>query len=141
MDAVTCVLATAAELRSELDAIYRQFALTSTGFTVLSILRDEPGGYPRRVIAQRLISRAPDVTRLIDRLERQGFVKRSRTRVDRRLSVTRITPKGVALVAKAEPALDEFRAKMAPKLAPAEWHELSRLCERLEIGDGTIRHG
>jgi DNA-binding MarR family transcriptional regulator len=131
IDSLMTLLVTGAALKARLDAVYGQFGLTSSGFNVLRILSTEPDGYSRGAIAQRLISRAPDVTRLIDRLERQGLVKRVRTRADRRLSVTKITPKGAALAARVEPALEEFRIKMAPKLSLPEWRELSRSCERL----------
>jgi DNA-binding MarR family transcriptional regulator len=61
-------------------------------------------------------------------------VRRVRTRSDRRLSVTRITPKGAELVARIEPVLEDYRQKMAPALSAAEWKELGRLCERLTGG-------
>jgi DNA-binding MarR family transcriptional regulator len=131
VSAVLQLLATAAALHTELDALYARFGLTSSGFNVLRILQAEPGGRPRGEIAQGLVHRAPDVTRLIDRLERRGLVKRVRSRTDRRLSVTQITSKGAELVAHIEPLMEEYRRKMVRRLSPAEWKELSRLCERI----------
>lgn len=133
--AVLQLLATAAGLHAELDALYARFGLTSSGFNVLRILHAEPGGRPRGEIAEGLVHRAPDVTRLIDRLERRGLVKRVRSKTDRRLSVTQITSKGVELLSHIEPLMEEYRRRMAQRLSPAEWKELSRLCERISASE------
>ena len=62
---------------------------------------DRPTASPAGRSAQRMVNPSPDVTRLIDRLARRGLVRRMRARSDRRLSLTRITPKGVALLERA----------------------------------------
>jgi DNA-binding MarR family transcriptional regulator len=73
--------------------------LTHTQYNVLRILR---GSHPAKLacsdIAERMIDRDPDITRLIDRLETRGLVKRSRSRRDRRVTEVSITDKGLALV-------------------------------------------
>jgi DNA-binding MarR family transcriptional regulator len=78
-----------------------------------------------------MVNPSPDVTRLIDRLARRGLVQRLRSRTDRRLSLTRITPKGVAQLDRAEIANVEQRAFLASRLSEAEWRQLSALCERV----------
>jgi DNA-binding MarR family transcriptional regulator len=135
IDTVANLLATGATLHAQLEALYGQFGLTASAYDVLRILREQPEGLPRGAIAQRLVSRSPDVTRLIDRLKREGLVKRGRTSSDRRLSLTRITAKGTELIARIEPAIDEYRTRIAPKLSSAEWLELNRLCERIKGSD------
>jgi DNA-binding MarR family transcriptional regulator len=130
-DALTRVLIAGAALSGELDEVYGRFGVTASGYDVLRALADDPEGQPRGAIAQRLIARAPDVTRLIDRLERQGLVKRVPARSDRRLSVARITAKGADLLDRIEPALEELRGRLAPRLTATEWKELARLCDRL----------
>jgi DNA-binding MarR family transcriptional regulator len=73
--------------------------LTNTQYNVLRILR---GSHPAKLacsdIAERMIDRDPDITRLIDRLETRGLVRRSRSRRDRRVIEVSITDKGLALV-------------------------------------------
>jgi DNA-binding MarR family transcriptional regulator len=73
--------------------------LTTHQYNVLRILR---GSHPARLacsdIAERMIERDPDITRLVDRLERRGLVKRSRSRQDRRVVEVGITGKGLVLV-------------------------------------------
>jgi len=130
-DGVANLLVAAAALNAQLEAVYERFGLTGSAFDVLRVLRSDPEGQPRGAIARRLIGRAPDVTRLIDRLERQGFVRRVRTKSDRRLSLTRITPKGADLVARIEPFLEECRSRFAANLSMSEWNDLARLCERI----------
>jgi DNA-binding MarR family transcriptional regulator len=73
--------------------------LTSTQYNVLRILRgSHPAKLACRDIAERMIDRDPDITRLIDRLETRGLVRRSRSRRDRRVIEVSITDKGLALV-------------------------------------------
>ena len=125
------LLVAGAALNEQFDALYGRFGLTTSGFNVLRILYGQPEGHPRGEIGQRMVNRAPDVTRLIDRLARRGLVKRVREKADRRLSVTQITPKGVALMQKIEPEIDEYRSRMSPKLSVAEWKKLSEFLERI----------
>ena len=73
--------------------------LTNTQYNVLRILR---GSHPAKLacsdIAERMIDRDPDITRLVDRLETRGLVRRSRSRRDRRVIEVSITDKGLAVV-------------------------------------------
>jgi DNA-binding MarR family transcriptional regulator len=68
---------------------------------------------------------------LIDRLERQGLAERIASPTDRRLSVTRITRKGLTLVQQMEPIVDAAQAEVVAGLSVRELRELSRLCERI----------
>ena len=125
------LLVTGATLTQRAEAEYARFGLTSSAYNVLRILRGSPDGLPRGEIGQRMVNPSPDVTRLIDRLARRGLVRRLRARTDRRLSLTRITPKGLALVEQAEAANDAQHAALASRLSAAEWRQLSTLCERI----------
>lgn len=125
------LLVTAAHLTQRAETEYGKFGLTTSTYNVLRILRGSPEGLPRGEIAQRLVDPAPDVTRIIDRLERRGLVRRTRTRTDRRVSLTRITAKGQELVARAEPANAAQHAPLASALSATEWRQLSAFCERI----------
>jgi DNA-binding MarR family transcriptional regulator len=72
--------------------------LSTTQYNVLRILRGSPQGLTCGEIASRMITRDPDVTRLLDRLEKRGLISRSRESRDRRLVLARISPKGLKLV-------------------------------------------
>ena len=125
------LLVTGALLNQRAEAEYARFGLTTSAYNVLRILRGSPDGLPRGEIGQRMVNPAPDVTRLIDRLARRGLVRRVRARTDRRLSLTRITPKGLSLVKDAEAANDAQHAALETRLSASEWRQLSALCERI----------
>jgi DNA-binding MarR family transcriptional regulator len=129
------LLVTAAKIREQSEAGFGRFGLTSTAYNVLRILRGSPDGLPRGEIAQRLVNPSPDVTRLIDRLERRGLVRRQRARTDRRLSLTCITAKGLALVDDAEAANRAQRSVLATRLSREEWRQVSAFCERIYGSD------
>jgi DNA-binding MarR family transcriptional regulator len=76
--------------------------LSATQYNVLRILRGAPAGLACGEIAGRMITRDPDVTRLLDRLEKRGLISRSRETRDRRTVITRITPNGLKLLTRLD---------------------------------------
>jgi DNA-binding MarR family transcriptional regulator len=87
--------------------------LSSTQYNVLRILRGSPEGLPCGEIGNRMITRDPDITRLLDRLEKRGLVSRCRETKDRRMVLTRITGAGLELLARLdEPVQDIHRAQL-----------------------------
>src|SRR6266404_9052852 len=76
--------------------------LSATQYNVLRILRGAPEGLPCGEIASRMITRDPDVTRLLDRLEKRGLISRRRETRDRRTVVAQITPHGSKLLARLD---------------------------------------
>src|SRR6202051_4416840 len=76
--------------------------LSSTQYNVLRILRGAPEGLPCGEIAKRMITRDPDITRLLDRLEKCGLISRSREARDRRTVMARITGAGLKLLARLD---------------------------------------
>jgi len=122
----------AAWLERQLDRALAEQGLTLPQYNVLRILRGAgEGGHARCDIAARMIDAAPDVTRILDRLEAAGFVRRGTGRADRRASVAWITPKGERVLKAAEPALKAVAAELARRVPAGKVAELSRLCEAL----------
>jgi DNA-binding MarR family transcriptional regulator len=76
--------------------------LSATQYNVLRILRGAPDGLPCGEIASRMITRDPDVTRLLDRLEKRKLISRCRETKDRRTVMARITPEGLTLLARLD---------------------------------------
>jgi DNA-binding MarR family transcriptional regulator len=76
--------------------------LSATQYNVLRILRGSPEGLACGEIASRMITRDPDVTRLLDRLEKRGLISRCRETNDRRTVMARITPEGLKLLARLD---------------------------------------
>jgi DNA-binding MarR family transcriptional regulator len=136
-EAMVGLLLAAAHLTRRLEETCATAGLTHDQYNVLRILRGVyPAGHPRYEIAVRLIDRSPDVTRLLDRLEKRGLVTRYRAAGDRRLSLARITDRGLAALARLDAPIQAVHAEFAAPLNDAERVQLAALCERL-IPDGT----
>jgi DNA-binding MarR family transcriptional regulator len=108
----------------------KPYEITLSQYNVLRILRGaEPEGLICREISERMIARDPDVTKLLDRLEARGLVKRERQEKDRRVIIVRITPEGLKLVKE----IDEPVLKMTENLlAHLGERKLKTLIELLE---------
>ena len=131
-EALLNLLVAASHLQAGYDLVFSGHDLTRGQYNVLRILRGvHPEGCPRCEIVQRMIDRAPDVTRLIDRLESQGLAERLASESDRRLSITRITRKGLRLLKRIQPEVDRVEQGIGSRLSTDEARELSRICERL----------
>ena len=85
--------------------------LSATQYNVLRILRGAPQGLPCGEIAGRLITRDPDVTRLLDRMEKRGLISRARENQDRRMVLARITPEGLKLVDRLDEPVQKLHKK------------------------------
>jgi DNA-binding MarR family transcriptional regulator len=119
-------------IHSKLDTLCTSFDITLAQFNVLRILKGaHPNGYPRSEIIKRMVEPAPDVTRLIDRLVNDGLVERFISAEDRRLSMSRITKKGINLLIKINPEVDKFLLDYSSALNKNEKETLSNICEKL----------
>lgn len=125
------LLLAGAWLADRLDGALEPLGITHAQYNVMRILRGAPDGLPRREIACRLIDRAPDVTRLIDRLVRRGLVSRSPGRQDRRQAVARLTSRGADLAARGDAAVDEVVRAVGQRLSREDLVTLSRACESI----------
>lgn len=129
-EALINLLIAASHVRERLDVVCAEYGITHGQYNVLRILRGaSPNGYSRNEIAERMIEKAPDVTRLIDRLEGQGFVERTRSDEDRRQSITRITQKGLNLLSQIDPQIKKVHEHFKQKVSAKNCELLSQLCE------------
>jgi DNA-binding MarR family transcriptional regulator len=105
--------------------------LSPTQYNVLRILRGaEPKGLACREISERMITRDPDVTRLLDRLEHRGLVTRARSRADRRVITTRITNNGLQILETLEAPIGDLHMRQLGHLKAAQLRTLIELLER-----------
>ncbi len=119
-------------LDQKFDKIIEPFEITGAQYNVLRILKGvHPEGNARCEIATRMIERASDITRIIDRLEKQGLVVRDRTKEDRRISITKITEKGIELVDRMKPLIEKEHINNTKGLTDEECRQLSILLEKL----------
>lgn len=129
-EALLNLLVAANDVREQVDRACCDHGMTLGQYNVLRILKGaHPNGHPRGEIAERMIERSPDVTRMVDRLEHRGLVERDRSEDDRRLSITRITPKGLELLDQLRPRIDEVHSYFAERVSIRDRRELSRICE------------
>jgi DNA-binding MarR family transcriptional regulator len=98
-EAFVSLLRTGDWLSRRVDGVLKAAAISPTQYNVLRILRGAPEGLLCGEIGNRMISRDPDITRLLDRLEKRGLVSRSRDAKDRRTVLTRITDDGMKVLA------------------------------------------
>ena len=85
-------------LSRRLAHVLKTEELSSNQYNVLRILRGAPEGLPCGEIGSRMITRDPDITRLLDRLEKRGLISRCRETKDRRMVLTRISAEGLKLL-------------------------------------------
>jgi DNA-binding MarR family transcriptional regulator len=131
-EAVVALLRTVDVLRGDLERVLSPHGITPQQFNVLRILRgSHPEPMPTLEIADRMIERAPGITRLLDRLEAAGLVSRKRCPEDRRIVHCSITRAGLATLAAAdEPVLASGRARLR-RLSKSELSKLLELLDRL----------
>jgi DNA-binding MarR family transcriptional regulator len=125
------VLRTADHLLRAEVLLLKTVKLSFAQYNVLRILRGaEPDGLTCGAIAERMVNRDPDITRLLDRLEARRLVGRSRDQNDRRVIVTRITATGLKLLAQLDEPVDQVHRK---QLAHMSRTQLETLAELLEL--------
>jgi len=101
--------------------------LSATQYNVLRILRGAPEGLACGEVANRMLTRDPDITRLLDRLEKRGLTSRCREVKDRRMVLTRITQEGLALLARLDRPVQEAHRKQLGHLGGERLRALAEL--------------
>jgi DNA-binding MarR family transcriptional regulator len=124
------VLRTANALLQGLSDLLKPSDLTQTQYNVLRILRGAGhDGLTSGEVGARMITRDPDVTRLLDRLEKRGMVERWRCGEDRRVVYTRITPAGRDLIAPLDEAVADLHVAQLGHLGRDRLETLVALLE------------
>ena len=113
--------------------------LSPIQYNVLRILR---GSHPSRLassdLGDRLISRDPDITRLVDRLSKRGLVKRSPGREDRRVVEVAITAKGLKVLRDLDAHVERMPKALLGHLGAERLRKLRRLLEAVIAERGTF---
>lgn len=109
--------------------------LSPTQYNVLRILRGAPDGLACGEIASRMITRDPDVTRLLDRLEKRELISRCRETTDRRTVMARITPEGLKLLARLDEPVQAAHRKQLGHLGR---ERLLALAELLRVSRSQV---
>lgn len=116
------------QLKSIEDNFFQEFDLTAQQYNVLRLLRDEhPQPLQTLVVARRLISKAPDITRILDKLSDRELVSRNRPADNRRVVEVQILQPGLELLQKLDEQLGRCHQHQLGHLKQAELKELTRL--------------
>ena len=129
------LLRTTDMLSRGLIALLKAEDLPTNQYNVLRILRGAPEGLPCGEIASRMITRDPDITRLLDRLEKRGLISRRRESKDRRWVMAQITPEGLKLLAGLDEPVQAVHRKQLGHLGRKR---LGALTELLEVSRSQI---
>lgn len=112
--------------------LFRSHQLSTTQYNVLRILRGAgEAGLTCTEAAQRMITHDPDITRLFDRLEARGLVKRQRSSTDRRVVMASITEGGLGLLASLDQPVLDLHLDQMKHLNPEQVEQLIGLLELL----------
>lgn len=131
-EATIGVMRTADVVRRYLGAVLAPYCITLPQYNVLRILRgSEPNGLSVSDVQERLIECSPGVTRMMDRLERRGWVRRERQTDDRRVVLCFLTDAGRELTDELRGPIDEADAAVVGGLSEAEQRQLIELLDRL----------
>jgi DNA-binding MarR family transcriptional regulator len=121
-------------LRGLEDDLFDEFELTPQQYNVLRLLQVHvPDGLQTLQLASRLVSRAPDITRMLDKLVERGLVERLRSETNRRVVEVRITESGSQLLEQISEPLRECHARQLGHLSAAD---LKQLCQLLRKARG-----
>jgi DNA-binding MarR family transcriptional regulator len=128
------LLQAADSLGQEAEQLLKVAGLTGAQYNVLRILRGaEPEGLPCRGIGERMISHDPDMTRLLDRLEKRALITRVRQTDDRRVVKTRITSQALGLLKTLDQPVRELHRRQFRHMSAGRLKILSDLLEEVRV--------
>ncbi len=130
------VLRTSTALVDAMEDLFKPYGISGTQYNVLRILRgSEPDGLCRNALRDRMLTRMPDMTRLLDRMEEAGLVLRSRDSDDRRLVSTRITARALRLLDELDQPVSELHEAQLGHLTDAQLRSLIDLLTKARDKD------
>lgn len=124
------LLLTSEALKTRVNQLLKEHGLSEPQYNVLRILRGAAGELPCVEVGARMITRVPDITRLVDRLEDAGLVSRERCTEDRRVVRLGITPEGRKLLGTLDEPTQDLTRDLLGHLTRKELHDLSSLLDK-----------
>jgi DNA-binding MarR family transcriptional regulator len=136
-EAYLSVVRTSTALTDAMEELVKSRGISATQYNVLRILRgSDAEGLCRNALRDRMLTRMPDMTRLLDRMEEAGLVVRVREGDDRRMVMTRITQKGRQLLDDLDAPVMALHRKQMAGLTDAQLRSLSDLLTLVRDGGG-----
>ena len=127
---------TADALARGAEEVVKAFGLSGTQYNILRILRGAGAqGLCCHEAAERMLTHDPDITRLMDRLERRGLIVRARASSDRRVITAQITPEGLRILARLDKPIEECHQQQFGHLGPRRLAQLIELLNSARNAD------
>ena len=125
------------KLALQAEQLLKSNGLTGAQYNVLRILRGaEPEGLACSSISERMISHDPDITRLLDRMEKRNLITRQRQSDDRRVVKTRITRSGLEVLKRLDSPIRKLHRRQFARMGNARVKTLADLLEEICVQDG-----
>ena len=135
-EAYLSVVRTTSALTERVEDLLKPYGISGTQYNVLRILRGAgEGGLCRNELRDRMLTRMPDMTRLLDRMEEAGLVTRSREQEDRRMVLTQITPRGQQLVSELDRPMSALHRDQLARLTDDQLRSLIDLLTAIREGN------
>jgi DNA-binding MarR family transcriptional regulator len=142
-EVVLNVIRTADHFSRAFEELLKPFNLSATQYNVLRILRGISqnheccNGVPCKTIGEHMVTRDPDITRLLDRLETRGLITRQRDTKDRRIVSTRITAEGLGILEQLDKPVLELHRRQFAHMPEAKIAQLIDLLEQARTGEAV----
>jgi DNA-binding MarR family transcriptional regulator len=137
VDALIALVQAATEFERGFVELLKPEDLTPAQYNVLRILRGAgDAGLTCGGVGDRLIRHDPDVTRLLDRLDRRQLIERSREPQDRRVVRTRITPAGLSVLGRLDPEVDALHERQLGHMSVERLAQLTALIQEARARTG-----
>jgi DNA-binding MarR family transcriptional regulator len=133
-EALLNLFVAASHMRDRIDRVCETHGISYNQYNILRILNGGPcEGYARCDLIERMLDRSPDVTRLSDRLVKEGLVQRHRSREDRRVTLHAITEQGQTLLQRMRSDIEGVITDFAVRIEEKDQQHLSRICEDIYL--------
>ena|SRR5436190_13223587 len=134
-EAYLSVVRTTSTLTDRVEDLLKPYGISGTQYNVLRILRGAgEGGLCRNEVRDRMLTRMPDMTRLLDRMEDAGLVSRSREGDDRRMVLTQITTRGRELLDELDGPMTDLHQEQLARLTDEQLRSLVELLRLVREG-------
>ncbi len=137
-EAFLSVQRTADALSQKFEQFLKGWGISGTQYNVLRILRGAgPEGLRCGDIGERMVAHDPDITRLLDRLERAGWIERARDTRDRRVVLTHINRRGLDLLKEIDKPINEFVQQLGSHIPEQRFQDVIEILEEIRNPPGT----
>ena len=131
------LIRSAERLKIQFDALFKEHGISHTQYNALRILQGHNEPVPSGTVAGEMVTREPDITRLLERLQKLGYIKRARAAHDKRIMLAHLTDAGRALLKRLQAPVRELHKAQFEHMSSGEIEASIGVLERLrETAEG-----